>query len=141
MIKKTQMSKVAQSWRLLGRLLGPLLKPGLSLIKNVIKPLPKSVLTPSRLTAAASTTDPVIQKWINCSGTTIVIISSEEMESIMNKIKSFEESGLLIKCVSENIRNGAKEKSGFLSMLLDKLGASLLAYLLPGKVLSKLVRN
>ena len=63
------------------------------------------------------------------------------MESIMNKIKSFEESGLLIKCVSENIRNGAKEKSGFLSMLLDKLGASLLAYLLPGKVLSKLVRN
>ena len=70
-----------------------------------------------------------------------MIISSEEMENIMNKIKSFEESGLLIKCVSENIRNEAKEKSGYLSMLLDKLGASLLEYLLPGKVLSKLVQN
>ena len=38
----------------LGKLLGPLLKIGLLLIKNVIKPLPKSVLIPLELTAAAS---------------------------------------------------------------------------------------
>ena len=38
----------------LGRLLGPLLTTGLPLIKNVIKPLTKSVLIPLGLTAAAS---------------------------------------------------------------------------------------
>ena len=38
----------------LGRLLGPLLKTGLPLIKNVIKPLAKSFLIPLALTAAAS---------------------------------------------------------------------------------------
>ena len=37
----------------LGRLLGPLLKNELSLMKYVLKPLAKSVLTPLRLTAAA----------------------------------------------------------------------------------------
>ena len=38
----------------LGRLLGPLLKTGLSLIGNVLKPLDKSVLIPVGLTAAVS---------------------------------------------------------------------------------------
>ena len=38
----------------LGRLLGPLLETGLPLIKNVIKPLAKSVLIPLGLNAAAS---------------------------------------------------------------------------------------
>ena len=43
---KTQLSKIAQSEGFLGGLLGPLLKTGLPLIKNVIKPLAKSVLIP-----------------------------------------------------------------------------------------------
>ena len=46
-----------QSGGCLGRLFGPLLKTGLPLIKNVIKPLAKSVLIPLGLTAAASATD------------------------------------------------------------------------------------
>ena len=46
---------------LLGRLVGPLLKTGL-LLKNVIKPLAKSVLIPLRLTAAASAADAGIHK-------------------------------------------------------------------------------
>ena len=54
---KTQLSKIIQSEGFLGRLLGPLLKTGLPLIKNVIKPLAKSVLIPLRLTAAASAAD------------------------------------------------------------------------------------
>ena len=41
-----------QSGGFLGRLLGPLLKTGLPLIKNVMKPLAKSVLIPLELTAA-----------------------------------------------------------------------------------------
>ena len=46
-----------QSGGFLGRLLGPLLKTGLPLIKNVIKPLAKSVLIPLGLTATASAAD------------------------------------------------------------------------------------
>ena len=51
-----------QSGGFLGRLLGPLLKTGLPLIKNVIKPLAKSVLIPLKLTAAASPEDAGIHK-------------------------------------------------------------------------------
>ena len=51
---KTQLSKMIQSGGFLGRLLGPLLKTGLPLIKNVITPLAKSVLIPLGLTAAAA---------------------------------------------------------------------------------------
>ena len=42
-LSKTQLLKMIQSGEFLGRLLGPLLKTGLPLIKNVIKPLAKSV--------------------------------------------------------------------------------------------------
>ena len=57
------------------------------------------------------------------------------MNDIMKIVKSREESGLLIKGVSETIKNEAKEqKRGFLSMLLGTLGASLLGNLLTGKV-------
>ena len=51
-----------QSGGFLGRLLGPLLKTGLPLIKNVIRPLAKSVLIPLVLTAAASAADAGIHK-------------------------------------------------------------------------------
>ena len=48
------------------------------------------------------------------------------MEDIFNIVKSLEDSGLLSEGVSETIKNEAKEqKGGFLSMLLDTLGASL----------------
>ena len=53
-LSKTQLSKMIQSGGFLGRSLGPLLKTGLPLITNVIKPLAKNVLIPLRLTAAAA---------------------------------------------------------------------------------------
>ena len=56
-LSKTQLSKMIQSGKFLGRLFGPLLKAGLLLMKNVIKPLAKSVLIPLELTAAASAGD------------------------------------------------------------------------------------
>ena len=59
---KTELSKMIQSAGFLGRLLGPLLKTGLPLTKNVITPLVKSVLIPLRLTAAASAADAGIHK-------------------------------------------------------------------------------
>ena len=53
------------------------------------------------------------------------MISNEEMEEIMKTVKSFEELGLLIKGISETIKNESKERNGeFLPMLLRTLAAS-----------------
>ena len=61
-LSKIQTSKMIQSGGFLGRLLWPLLKTGLPLTKNVIKPLAKSVLIVLRITAAASAADAGIHK-------------------------------------------------------------------------------
>ena len=55
---KTQLHKILQLF--LGRLLGPVLKTGLPLIKNTLKPLAKIVLIPLGLIAAALATDKAI---------------------------------------------------------------------------------
>ena len=62
LLSNAQLSKMIQSGGFLVRLLGPLLNTGLQLIKNVIKPLAKSVLSPLGLTAAASAADAGIDK-------------------------------------------------------------------------------
>ena len=61
---KTQLSKMIQSGGFLGKLLGPLLKTGFPLIKNVITPLAKNVLIPLGLIAAASAADAGIHQKI-----------------------------------------------------------------------------
>ena len=139
-LSKTHLSKIVQSGGFLGRLLGPLLKTGSQLIKDVIKPLAKSVLIPLGLTAAASAVDPGIHKKILVSGTTAttLIISNNEIENIIKIVKSFEDSGLLLKRVTETVQNEVKEqKRGFLSMLLGTLGASLLGNILTGRGIDK----
>ena len=127
-LSKTQLSKMIQSGGFLGKLLGPLIKTGLPLMKSVIKPLAKSVLIPLGLTAAASAADAGIHKKILGSGNnTTLIISNDEMDGILKIIKSLEDSGILLKVVSETIQHEAKEQGGgFLSMLLGTLGTSLL---------------
>ena len=57
-LSKTQLSKMMQSEGILGRLL----KTGFPSMKNVIKPLAKSFLTPIGLTVAASAADAGIHK-------------------------------------------------------------------------------
>ena len=135
-LSKTQLSTMIESGAFLGRLLGPLLKAGLPLMKSVIKPLAKSVLIPLGLTATASAADAGIHKKILGSGhnnNTTLIISNDEMDDILKIIKFLEDSGVLLKGVSETIQHEAKEQGGgFLSMLLGTLGASLL-----GDILSK----
>ena len=127
-LSKTQLSTIAQSGGFLGRLLRPLLKTGLPLIGNVLKQLAKTVLIPLRLTAAvASAANAAIQKKMFESGFTSLIISNEEMEDS-------EDSVLLIKGVSETIKNEVKEQKGvFLGMILRNLSASLLGNILTGK--------
>ena len=84
--------------------------------------------------AAALATDAAIHKKMLRSGFTSLIISNKEMNDIIKIIKSPKESGLLMRDISETIKNEAKEqKGGFLSMLLGTLGASLLGNLWAGK--------
>ena len=90
-LPKIQLSKMIQSGGFLGRLLGPLLKTGLPLIKNIIKRLAKSVLILLRLTAAASAADAGIHKKILGSGnhhssSTRLIISIDETEDIIKLV-------------------------------------------------------
>ena len=105
-LSKTQLYKIGKSGEFLGRLLGPLLKTGLSLMKNKLKPLSecilisliknalkqltKSILKPLGLTAAASATDVAVHQEIFGSGTMTLIISDEEMNKIMKILKSLD---------------------------------------------------
>ena len=119
-LSKTQLSKMIQSGGFLGRLLGPLLKTGLPLIKNVIKPLAKSVLIPLGLTTAGSAADAGVHKKILGSGhnnnnTTLIISIEYELEDIIRIVTSLEDSSLLLKGVTETVQNEIKEeKGGFL---------------------------
>ena len=159
-LSKAQLSEMMQSGGFLGRLLGPLLKTGLPLIKYVIKPLAKSVLIPLGLTAAASPADAGIHKKISGSGhhspsashnhpssshnnsNAILIISNVEMDDIIKIVKSISDSGLLLKGVSETIQNEAREqRGGFLSMLLGTLGASLLENILAGRGINRAAKG
>ena len=91
-----------QSVGFLDRLLGPLLKIRLPLIKNVVKPLAKSVLSLLGLTAAASAADVGIHKKILGSGhrhsfsasysdpsSRTLILPNNEMKDIIKIIKAY----------------------------------------------------
>ena len=90
----------------------------MSLTGNALKPLAKIILISSGLTAAASVTDASTHKNVFGSGMyctdlakqTTLTISNEEMNDIMNIIKSLEKSGLSIKDASKTIKNEAKKK-------------------------------
>ena len=123
---KSQLSKVTQSGGFLGRLFGPLLKTRLPLIKNLIKPLAKSVLISLALTAAASAADAGINKKILGLRNTTLTISNNEIKDIIKIVKSLEDYGLLSEWVTETVHTEVRDqKVGFLSMLLGRLGASL----------------
>ena len=127
-LSKTQLSKMIQSGGFLGNLLGKLAGP----LMKVAMPLAKNVLAPLGISAAMSAIDGSLKKKMFGSGTTTLIISNDEMD-ILKIVKSLENSGLLLKGVSETIQHEAKEqREGFLSMLLGTLRASLLGDILSG---------
>ena len=104
-LSKTQLSKMIKLGAFLGRLLAPLLKTGLPLMKSVIQPLAKSGLIPLGLTAAASAADAGIHRKILGSGhNTTLIISNDEIKDILKAVKSLEDSGLLLEGVNETIK-------------------------------------
>ena len=92
MLSKAQISKIIQSGEflrsLLSKLAGPLMKVAIPLAKNVLAPL--------GITAAASAIDVGIQKKIQGSGTTTLIISNKEMNDIMKIVKVLEDTNILL---------------------------------------------
>ena len=69
---------------------------------------------------------------------TTLIISNDEMGDIIKIVKSLEDSGLLLKGVTETVQNEITEqKGGFFSMLLGTLGTSLLGNILIGKGINR----
>ena len=69
-------------------------------------------MIPLGLTAAAAAADTRIHKKILGSWNTILIISNNEIEDIIKIVKSLEDSGLLIKVVTEIVKNEVKEQKG-----------------------------
>ena len=74
------MHKIEHSGGFLGKLLKLLVKTRLSLIKNVLKPLVKSILIPLVLTTATSATDAAIHRKMFGYGNTKLIISKKRNE-------------------------------------------------------------
>ena len=101
-LSETQLHKIGQSGGFLGRLLGPLLKTGMLLMENVVKPLAKRGLIQLGLIAAVSATGAAIHKKMFGSGrrssdfasrATTLIILNEEVNDIIKIVTSLEESG------------------------------------------------
>ena len=107
-LSKTQLYKIGKSGGFSSRLLGPLLKTCLPLIGNVLKPLTKIVLLLG-LTEAASATAAATQNKFFVSGMATLIVSND-WDDLMKIIKSLEESGLLIRDVTETIKVKHKNK-------------------------------
>ena len=85
-LSKSQLQKIGKSGLLLGSLLGSLIKTGLPLTGNLLKPLAESVLIPLVLTVAASATEAGIRQKMIGSGTTTLIISEKKINDIIKII-------------------------------------------------------
>ena len=108
-LSKTQLDKIWQSGGFLGRRLRPLRKAGVPLVTHVLKPLAKSVSVPLGLTGTASTADAVIHNKMFGPGPTTLVVYNEKINDIMKIVMTLEESGLLIKGVSERTNTEEKE--------------------------------
>ena len=107
-------------------------------MKNVISQLGKSLLIPLGLTAVASAADAAIRKNIFRSGSTTLITSNDEIEKVIEIVKSLDDSGLSLKGPSETIQNVANvQKGGFLRMLLGTRGDNVLGNMLAGKRIAR----
>ena len=96
---------------------------------KVAVPLAKNILALLGITVAFSAIDVGIQKKIHGSGTAILIISNREMNDIMKIVQALE-NYLLLKGVTEIIKNETKEQNGgFLGTLVGTLGSILLGNL------------
>ena len=123
-LSKAQINKLIKEGGALGsilaRFLPKLIKPAISLGKNILALL--------GLSAAMSATDAAIQKKLYGSGTKTVKFSNKDLDDMTKIVKALEDSDVLMKGVTRTLKNDIK-KGGALPltpMLLGTLGASLL---------------
>ena len=106
-LSRAQIPKIIQYGGFLGslssKLAGPLMKVAVFLGKNVLAPL--------GITAAASASDTGIQKKIHSPESITLTISNEEMNNIMKIIQALEDSNILLKGVTNTIKNETKEQN------------------------------
>ena len=122
-LSKVQISKIIQFGGFLGKLLSPLLKTGLPLLKSVIKPLGLLGLT--------AIDGGIQEKIYSGSGTTTFAFSNKELNDIIKIVQALEDSGILLRGVTKTIKDETKEqKGGVLSMLLGISSVSLFGDLL-----------
>ena len=105
-LSKTKITKIIQSGGFLGSLLSKLAGP----LMKVAVPLAKNILAPLRITAAASAIDAGIEKKMHGSGTINLIISNEEMNDIMKITQALEDSNILLKGVTKQLKMKQKNK-------------------------------
>ena len=89
---------------LLSKLVGPLMKVAVLLVKNILAPL--------GITAAAPAVDARIQKKIQRSRTITLIILNKEMNDMKKILQALEDSIILLKGVTKTIKNETKEQKG-----------------------------
>ena len=104
-MSKAQINKLIKSGGALGsivaRFLPKLIKPVLSLGKNILAPL--------GLSAAMSATDAAIQKKVHDYGTKTVIFSNRVLDDMTNIVKALEDSDVLMKRVTKTLKNDIKK--------------------------------
>ena len=108
LLEETTEKTNSQKGGLLSKFFGPLMEVGISLMRNVLKQLAKSVLLPLRLTTTAPATQAAMQKKIYGTGITSLVISKEEMKDIMKVIKYLKAPGLIKKGVRKTIKKRSK---------------------------------
>ena len=98
-LSKSQISKIIKEGGTLGRLLMSflprLIKPAISIGKNILAPL--------RLSAAMSATDAAIQKKMYGSGIETLIISNDDLDDLIRIVTALEEHIILLKRTSKTI--------------------------------------
>ena len=99
--------------------LRPLLTAGLPLMKSVLTLLAENFFNISIISSNVSNRCSYSKKINQESRTTELTTSNEEMEDIIKIVKSLKQSGLMMKGISETIKNETEEQKGrFISMLL-----------------------
>ena len=129
-LSKVQINRILKEGGNLGRLLmnflPKLIKPAISIGKNILAPL--------GLSAVMSATDVAIQKKMYGSGNKILITSNNDLNDLIKIATALKEHDVLVKGTNKAIKNKIKkQEGGFLSMLLGTLGAPLRGNLLTGK--------
>ena len=122
-LSEAQINKLIKEGGFLGSILGnflpKLIKPAISLGKNILATL--------GLGAAMSATDAAIQKKMYGSRTKTVRFSNKDLDDMTKIVKALKDSDVLIKGVTKTFKNNIKKGGALplIAILLGTLGASL----------------